>query len=144
LEEEKLGLDENTKEILGMHDTDSEESESGSELSSTGDDRGAWGGFLDDKDFGEDDFEDAVGCGEPSITVQEALHDPIFQVSLQPEVTACIFCPGKRFKRAKMVEIHRISKACALPFLLREVGLTLSHLSDRRINGALKRSRCWQ
>ena len=116
-EEEELGLDENMKEILGMHDTDSDESDSNSDQSSAGDtddeveeEMGSFGGGLERN---EDDAEE-----ERIITVREALLDPIYLVSLQPEVKACIVCPGKLLKGTKMVKLHRTSNACTLPFFV--------------------------
>ncbi|KAF8071868.1 hypothetical protein FPV67DRAFT_902873 [Lyophyllum atratum] len=48
---------------------------------------------------------------QPVITVQEALRDALYIVSLEPVVKACIVCPGKLLKGAKMVELHRTSNA---------------------------------
>jgi hypothetical protein len=117
VEEEELGLDEDMKEILGMHDTDSDESDSDSDQSSAGDveeeqqeDLSDTGGFGEGSDSDQD--EDKEGR---IITVQEALRDPVYLVSIQPDVKACIVCPGKLLKGAKMVELHRTSKACMLP-----------------------------
>lgn len=115
VEEEELGLDEDMKEILGIHDTDSDESDSDSDQSYAGDvenvqeDLSDRGGFAEDLESDHDEDEEHI------ITVQEALRDPIYLVSLQPEVKACIVCPGKLLKGVKMVELHRTSKACTLP-----------------------------
>lgn len=121
-EEEELGLDEDMKEILGMHDTDSEESASDSDDSGDDDDdkeegqgdeneeqSGAEGesGAEDEEDDGEDEED-------PNVTVTQALKDPVYVVSVLPEVKACIVCPGKLLKGAKMVQLHRISNACTL------------------------------
>jgi hypothetical protein len=123
-EEEKLGLNEDMKEVLGMHDTDSEESDSDSDQSVSDDD--AASGGEEDEEIEEGDFKEgsihggeerAGEDGEPAITVQEALRDPVYLISLQPEVKACIVCPGKLLKGRKMVGLHRQSNACTLSFL---------------------------
>lgn len=110
IEEDELGLDENMKEILGMHDTDSDESDSDSDQTSAA-------GVEEEP---EEDISDTGGFGERLededeeehlITVQEALRDPVYLVSLQPDVKACIVCPRKLLKGPKMVELHRTSKA---------------------------------
>ncbi|CAA7266833.1 unnamed protein product [Cyclocybe aegerita] len=121
-EEEEIGLDEDMKEILGMHDTDSDEStsESGS---------GGSSGQEDEEDDGmdpgvdaeealsdEEDEEDKDGDAEedPEVSVGQALKDPVYVVSVMPEVRACIVCPGKLLKGIKMVDLHRTSNACTL------------------------------
>ncbi|KAJ7707462.1 hypothetical protein B0H17DRAFT_1325299 [Mycena rosella] len=114
-EEEDLGLDEDMKEVLGINDTDSEESDSDSDDSESeaeedagegeaGGDNGEGEG-EDSSDEGDDDAE------EPPISVAEALRDPVYIVSLQPDVKACIVCPGKVFKSADILTLHRASKA---------------------------------
>lgn len=125
-EEEELGLDEDMKEVLGIHDTDSEESDSDSEQSDSEDDVVGGGDENDeeeeleegDLEEGSDDGgeESASEDGEPAITVQEALRDPVYLISLQPEVKGCIACPGKLLKGGKMVGVHRTSNACTFPF----------------------------
>ncbi|RDB25750.1 hypothetical protein Hypma_006661 [Hypsizygus marmoreus] len=121
-EEEELGLDEDMKEVLGMHDTDSEESDSDSDDSGSGEENV---GEEEDGEAGNEDVSDAeefeqesMSDGdqdaveeEPEITVQEALRDPVYVVSLQPVVKACIVCPGKLLKGTQMVALHRTSNA---------------------------------
>jgi len=140
VEEEELGLDEDMKEILGMHDTDSEESESGSEQSSGGDIDEGQDGLPNEEDFGQSESDDEDVAKQPVITVQEALRDPIYLASLQPDIKACIVCPGKLFKTVKMVELHRLSKACMLPFPPHETGLHRVILLDRPTNDVLSNS----
>jgi hypothetical protein len=120
VDEEELGLDEDMKEILGMHDTDSDESDSDSDESSAGDvEEEQEEGILDEDGFGEGLESDQDEDEEVHIiTVQEALRDPVYLVSLQPDVKACVVCPGKLLKGSKMVELHRTSKACTLPFFV--------------------------
>lgn len=104
-EEAESGLNEELKEIMGFNDTDSDESTSESESSDgEGESEDEEGGLAQD----EDDEDD------PKITVSQALLDPIFVVSLFPEVKACIVCPGKHLKGEKMAELHRTSNACML------------------------------
>ncbi|KAF8183385.1 hypothetical protein BJ912DRAFT_905969 [Pholiota molesta] len=123
-EEEELGLDEDMKEILGMHDTDSEESASDSDNSDgsdnedeeLGDNQGELeeGGESAAEDGEESDESGGEEDEDPNVTVGQALADPVYVVSVQPEVKACIVCPGKLLKGVKMVQLHRISKACTL------------------------------
>jgi hypothetical protein len=47
---------------------------------------------------------------EAPMILEEALRDPIYLVSLDPEVKACITCPGKLLKNAKMSDIHLSSQ----------------------------------
>jgi hypothetical protein len=123
VEEEELGLGEDMKEILGMHDTDSDESDSDSDQSPTEnvEDRDSdMGGLGKDSGNELDDEEEE----EDIVTIQEALRDPVYLVSLQPDIKACVVCPGKLLKGGKMVELHRISKACALLAFVTETELT--------------------
>ena len=117
-EEEKLGLYEEVKEILGIHDTDSEESDSDSD-SDEGEEEEEEEGVADeemnsgeeDEDNEEDEDEDNE---DPSITVSQALKDPLYIVSVLPDIKACIVCPGKLLKSLRMVQLHRTSNACTL------------------------------
>lgn len=132
-EEEMLGIDEEMKEIMGMHDTDSEESDSESESegesgSEAGSDAGGSEGGFDFGDEGSDAFmddeevideqEDDRGSEseeeDPEVSVAEALNDPVYIVSLEPDVRACIVCPGKLLKGSTMVDLHRTSNACTV------------------------------
>ena len=99
-EEAETSLNEELKEIMGFNDTDSDESTSESDSSD------------EEGEFAQDDEGDDEG--DPKISVSQALLDPIFVVSLFPEVKACMVCPGKQLKGEKMVELHRISNACML------------------------------
>jgi len=128
--EEELGLDEDMKEILGIQDTDSEESasESESDGSSENDDAASGDEVGEDEDIDvgdeedvpeeeEDDEEEEEEDEDPNVSVNQALIDPVYVVSVLPEVKACIVCPGKLLKGAKMVQLHRTSNACTLPFV---------------------------
>lgn len=120
-EEDDLGLDEEKKEILGIHDTDSDESDSDSEdhQSTDGgeeDDLDGFDGELSDQEESEPQSDDHVD-EKPPITVQEALRDPLYIVSLQPVIKACIVCPGKLLKSTKMVDLHKKSNACMVSLL---------------------------
>ncbi|KJA16858.1 hypothetical protein HYPSUDRAFT_71036 [Hypholoma sublateritium FD-334 SS-4] len=121
-EEEELGIDEDMKEILGMHDTDSEESASDEsdsdddeeedvrdDVAEDDDGSGEEGqSVAEDEDADEDEGEDAE---DPNVTVRQALLDSVYVVSILPEVKACVVCPGKLLKGAKMVQLHRVSNA---------------------------------
>ena len=122
--EEELGLDEDTKEMLGMNDTDSDESDSSSDSDSDGgsEDEGlhAMGGAQlggSDEEDGEEggeeegsepasDEEDEDEDEEPPMSVSEALQNPLYLVSLEPEVKACVVCPGKLLKNPTMIDVH--------------------------------------
>ena len=112
-EEDKLGLDEEMKEILGIQDTDSEESES--ESDDDDDEEEEPEGDVDGELVGEDEDEEEEE--DPSITVSQALKDPVYIVSILPDIKACIICPGKLLKSVKMVQLHRTSNACTLSFV---------------------------
>ena len=113
-EEEKLGLDEEVKEILGMQDTDSEESESDSDEEGEEEEEESVADNEDMNSVEEDEDEEDEDEEEkdPSITVSQALKDPLYIVSVLPDIKACIVCPGKLLKSTKMVQLHRTSNAC--------------------------------
>lgn len=123
-EEEELGIDEDMKEILGIHDTDSEESASDSDSDSEGEEDKEEDDIAADVDESggegqsateeEDDDEDDEDAEDPNVTVRQALLDSVYVVSVLPEVKACVVCPGKLLKGVKMVQLHRISNACTL------------------------------
>jgi len=125
--DEEMGLDAETKEVLGLHDTDSDESSSSS---GSEDDSDAGEDSADEKEGDEDEDEGAseqdeesegdadsdnasevMDAGEPPLSVSEALKDPLYLISLEPEVRACIACPGKLLKNSTMCEVHRSSNA---------------------------------
>jgi hypothetical protein len=121
-EEEELGLDEDMKEILGIQETDSEESASDPDDDSDGGSSDGEEGMDDDRVGENEDGDDEEGESadegdadeeeeDPNVTVAQALDDPLYVVSVLPEVKACIICPGKLLKGAKMVQKHRESNA---------------------------------
>lgn len=121
-EEEQLGIDEDMKDILGLHDAESDESDSDSDRSfgEEGIDEEVEaedGDIIHETDDEEDNEKESNGGLEdedPSITTQVALRDPIYLVSVQPELKACIVCPGKLFKGVKMIDLHKHSNACTV------------------------------
>lgn len=118
-EEEKLGLDEDMKEVLGIQDTDSDESDSDESNSDsergTGDEEA--GDASEEEvaeisaDEGDADAEEGVAKA-PELSVQDALEDPIYLMSLEPDIKACIACPKKLLKHPKMIEVHKASNVC--------------------------------
>ena len=46
----------------------------------------------------------------PDISVTEAVRDPVYAVSLDPDLQACILCPGKLLKNTPMIDVHKSSK----------------------------------
>ncbi|KAI0749437.1 hypothetical protein C8Q80DRAFT_1162032 [Daedaleopsis nitida] len=132
--EEELGLDEDMKEMLGMNaDTDSDESDSSSDSENDENDEEGMGldasdgeeesdaGAEDDEegDEHEGDEEQVLESEpesddedeEPPMSVSEALQNPLYVVSLEPEVRACIVCPGKLLKNPVMIDVHMKSGA---------------------------------
>jgi len=110
-EEEKLGLDEEVKEILGIQDTDSEESESESDSDESEEEDSAVDEEVNSGEDEDDDDEEEDEDEDPSLTVDQALKDPLYIVSILPDVKACIVCPGKFLKSVKMAQLHRTSNA---------------------------------
>lgn len=123
--EEELGLDSEMKEVLGLQDTDSEESDSSSDEGSSGsEDEG--GDAEGGENAGEDpeqmlDEEDEDGSQTsdeedefPPMSVTEAVSDPLYLVSMDPEVRACILCTGKHLKNPRMADVHKSSKVSTL------------------------------
>jgi hypothetical protein len=122
-EEEELGLDEDMKEVLGMQDTDSDESDSDSDSDSergldTGNEEGGSDagdneeeGAEISSDEGDEDAEENE-AKTPELSVQDALDDPIYLMSLEPDIKACIVCPTKLLKHPKMIEVHKASNVC--------------------------------
>jgi hypothetical protein len=144
-EEEELGLDEDMKEVLGMNDTDSDESESDSDSDSDGNEAEEEAQEEDagEADEDEDSSDEEDAAEEPPISVREALKDPVYVVSLQPNIKACIVCPGKLIKSAEILTRHRESKARHSSFSLsslilricrrtKGVGVNLSSLQNRQ------------
>lgn len=97
-DEDALGLNEEMKEIMGLQDTDSEESDSGSEGSGDNED-----------EIREEDEEDEVNSEDeelPPITIAEALVEPVFIAALEPTQYACVVCPGRVLKGSEMRQAH--------------------------------------
>lgn len=107
----KLGIsDEKINVIMGLNDTDSEESTSESDSSC---ERENVAGSIEELE--SDDNADNAGVenkDDPLVSVDQALLDPIYVVSVYPEVKACIVCPGKQLKGQKMTQWHCASNAC--------------------------------
>lgn len=118
-EEEELGIDEDMKGFMGFNDTDSDESASDSDSGSdehsdvqSGEEDLEEAGYEDGDEMEEDDASDDE---ETPILLSEALRDPIYIVSLDPDVRACILCKGKVIKGTQMSTVHKASTVC--PFL---------------------------
>jgi hypothetical protein len=123
-EEEKLGIDEEMKEVMGLQDTDSSESDtadsdSDSDKENDEEERGS----SDEDNLREQASDDALdledGVDEESedtedgVTVSTALQNPIRYESASSDIALCALCPGKVFKNASMVKIHESSKVCS-------------------------------
>ncbi|THG97338.1 hypothetical protein EW026_g4635 [Hermanssonia centrifuga] len=119
-EEEELGLDGDMKEVLGLQDTDSEESDSSDDEDPSGSEEEAGANDADDVSDKEEMSDGGLQSVEedeeeedklPPMSVTEAVRDPLYIVSLDPEVRECILCPGKLLKNPTMSEAHKSSKA---------------------------------
>lgn len=131
--EAELGLDDDTKEILGFNDTDSDESDSsGVDSEDEDSDDEELSKLLEEPIVGDGD-EGPIEADEESeddwdasaesdtdevskVTVQEALNDPIYVSSLDAGAGEwqCVVCPGKISKGSKMIDAHRESKVCSI------------------------------
>ncbi|CAE6530762.1 unnamed protein product [Rhizoctonia solani] len=117
-EEEALGLDGETKEMLGMPETDSDESDSSDEDPSDGgseesdgegkdsDIASSSGVEMEGSEEDEEEVGDDEGEDEPPMSILEALDNPLYSIGKGSEAQGCILCPGKELKHAKMASIH--------------------------------------
>ncbi len=136
--EAELGLDDDTKEILGFNDTDSDESDSSGfdsdddaesddlEFSKSLEERIG----EDEEDEGQSDAEsDSDEDEHAKVTVQEALNDPIYVSSVDAGggEWQCVVCPGKIFKGSKMIDAHRESKVSPVIKVLEECNIQSQH-----------------
>lgn len=119
-----LNSDDESSDSDDSNDGSSDEdgdSEAGAELQEDGSDAEEGSELDEDEDVGEMDLhvgelegleEDASDAdesedeGEPPMSVSQALQNPLYIVSLDPEVRECIVCPGKLIKNAVMGEVH--------------------------------------
>ncbi|KZT22050.1 hypothetical protein NEOLEDRAFT_1244201 [Neolentinus lepideus HHB14362 ss-1] len=129
-QDDELGLDDEVKEALGLNtvDTDSDESDSDSESELASEESANTkkrkraeddDGEQDDDNEQDDDEENEQGEDESesdeeddpnavpfSMSIVDALSNPTYIQSLDPEIQACIVCPGKLLKHPKMIEVH--------------------------------------
>ncbi|KZT40022.1 hypothetical protein SISSUDRAFT_1044813 [Sistotremastrum suecicum HHB10207 ss-3] len=119
--EEELGLDDEAKEVLGLNDTDSDESdsssgkdsdpESGSEAEDSNelpkqDTKASGSSEVDEEEnSGSDDESDE---DEPLpghfVSISTALDNPIYE--LTTTVSSCVTCPGVLLKNPRMIQVH--------------------------------------
>ena len=127
--EDELGLSEEIKAAVGLVDDDSssDESEASSStsnpqipskrkrllddepdsVSSDGDSEGQSSGTADNPE----DYEDEPGV---QMSVEEALHDPLYIISIQPDIRGCAVCPRKLLKNNTMASVHMKSQVCRI------------------------------
>jgi len=127
--DEELGFSEEIKEAIGLIDSDSDDSSSdeseassstsnlpvpskrkrllddGLDASSDVNSEGQGSGAADDPE----DYEDEPGV---QMSVEEALHDPLYIISIQPDIRGCIICPRKLLKNNTMTSVHMKSQVC--------------------------------
>jgi hypothetical protein len=132
-EEEELGITEEIKEAIGLNSVDSDDDSSSdeSEASSSSSTpqipskhKRSFGKGLDggpDSPVGghglgvsRDPGESEDGSGV-QMTVGEALRNPLFITSIQPDIRGCIICPGKVLKNDTMVSVHTKSQVSPVP-----------------------------
>lgn len=114
----------------GSSDEDGD-SDAGADLKEDGSDAEEGSEVDEDEDAGEmeldvdelegleedaSDADESEDEGEPPMSVSEALQNPLYIVSLDPEVRECIVCPGKLIKNAVMGEVHIKSNVRLLLF----------------------------
>ena len=130
--EKELGITEEIREAIGLNDVDSDSSSShdSEDSSSTASPRiqSQRKRLLDDDEpdatsdvssekqalGASDDAEDDEDEDEPGVqmTVEEALHNPLFIISIQPDIRGCIVCPRKLLKNDIMASVHTSSQVC--------------------------------
>ncbi|KAH9856580.1 hypothetical protein C2E23DRAFT_865989 [Lenzites betulinus] len=82
----------------------------------------------------EDEDEDEDEEGEPPMSVSEALQNPLYIVSLEPEIKACVICPGKLIKNPIMGDVHIKSTAHTRRFTrVREAAMAVDADTDIRL-----------
>jgi hypothetical protein len=131
--EEELGITQEIKEATGLNDVDSDDSSSDeSEASSSSSSPRIppkRKRSLDDDELGDssdvnpgeqdsaalDDTEDDEHEPGVEMTVEEALHNPLYIVSIQPDIRGCIVCPRKLLKNDTMVSVHTRSQVRRVP-----------------------------
>ncbi|KAL5504257.1 hypothetical protein ACEPAH_8331 [Sanghuangporus vaninii] len=126
-QEEELGLDDDTRQMFGLQDTDSDESSSQSDSESDdepdrseaeADIRTEWlaaegSSSEDENDSDEEGLDLESMDDEPPVSLAEAVKHPIYHISSEKlkDERACITCPKKLLKNEKMVELHLSSAA---------------------------------
>lgn len=128
--EEELGITAEVKEVMGLNDTDSDESQSDSDADDSNDedisenDPDSDAGLVansrkrkrafEDEDGDEEaneSSEDGDGDDDQSITVSQALENPLHPTS---RFKACVICPGKLLKNEPMEQTHLSSTVSLL------------------------------
>lgn len=92
--------------------TDEENTESEARVES-----GSEGELLDQDSADEDEEDQDESENGVPLSLEDAVEDPIYLVSLEPDMKACITCPGKLLKSAPIVEVHLASGAHKRRFL---------------------------
>jgi len=128
-EQEELGITEEIKEAIGINDLDSSSDESEASSSSSSPkfsskrkrplddeevDASSDGQGSDVSDGPEDDDDDDYEVGV-QMTIEEALHNPLFIVSIQPDIRGCVVCPHKLLKNDMMASVHMRSQVRCAP-----------------------------
>jgi hypothetical protein len=142
-EEEELRITEELKEAIGLNDLDSDDSSSdeseASGSSSSPKTVSKRKRFLDDDDNDDDNDagsdadseEQGLGASDDTdgdedgpdvqMTVEEALHNPLYIISIQPDTRGCIVCPHKLLKNDTMASVHTGSQVRRVPLVVMEI-----------------------
>ncbi|KAI0319205.1 hypothetical protein OF83DRAFT_1170405 [Amylostereum chailletii] len=63
-----------------------------------------------DEEPSSEEVEEGEEDEDEGVSIASALREPIHVVSLDPDIRACVFCPGKSLKNPRMIEVHESSK----------------------------------
>lgn len=124
--DEELGLDADTKAALGLQDdsdsddflssdSDTDDSDPEDPNEEEGGEEHLAAGESDEEDEVEDEVDES-DADEPPVSLTEALKDPLYTISFEPEIKACVSCPGRLLKNPTMEEVHRSSNVCSYGF----------------------------
>jgi len=120
--EEELGFSQEIRAAVGLIDDDSSSDESEASSSTSNPQVPSNRNLLLDEQLDTsshgtsddpEDYEDEPGPGV-QMSVEEALHDPLYIISIQPDIRGCIVCPRKLLKNNTMASVHMKSQVCRI------------------------------
>ncbi|EED86027.1 predicted protein [Postia placenta Mad-698-R] len=111
VENAALGLqDDSGSDDFLSSDSDTDDSDPEDPNEEEGGEEHLAAGESDEEDEVEDEVDES-DADEPPVSLTEALKDPLYTISLEPEIKACVSCPGRLLKNPTMEEVHRSSNA---------------------------------